>query len=255
MTIKRIFFITSIIVSIMAFYIVFIQIFGPGHFIKPPRNLHTAREVADFLASFGTWTVVASIIMMILQTMFTPVPLFLVAGANGYLFGIAWGIVITLLGAILGATVAFYLARFLARDYISRKLGDYYRHVQEMNESTGLKMLFLARLVPIIPSSIISYAAGLSKMSFLSFFLASIFGKLPEIVIYCALGHSLDKAESLAGKITLALVILTLILFSLGSRKSSKSRKPLFNSKAKSCKSYPGSAEKDGNKTTNSANN
>lgn len=156
---------------------------------------------------------------MIIQTIATPVPLFIVAGANGYIFGIAWGIIITLVGALLGSTVAFFMARFLARDYFSKRLAKYMPKVEEMSRQSGARVVFLARLIPILPSSVISYAAGLSKVSFKGFFLASVFGKLPEIIIYTALGHSLERAEGLITRVTVAIILLSLLIFSLHSKK------------------------------------
>jgi len=127
---------------------------------------NSSREMADWLLSFGHWAVLISIVVMIIQTIATPVPLFLVAGANGFIFGIAWGVVITLVGALLGSTVAFFMARFLARDFFTRRLSKYMPQVEEMSRKSGVRVVFLARLVPILPSSVISYAAGLSRMSF-----------------------------------------------------------------------------------------
>lgn len=172
-----------------------------------------SRELAEYLRSFGTRAVVVSILVMVVQTMFTPIPLFLVASANGYIFGLVWGSLVTLAGAMLGSTIAFYLARILARNYITSRLGRYMNNVQAMNQA-GPRVVFLARLVPFIPSSVISYAAGLSRMSFAGFFLASILGKLPEIIVYTALGHSLDRAESLLSKLTVVLLIISLVFFS-----------------------------------------
>ncbi|GBF35447.1 DedA family inner membrane protein YdjZ [Desulfocucumis palustris] len=209
---KKILIYFSFIILLLSISVVYYDLFG-RHPLGLRRMFNSTREMADYLISFGPWSVVASILMMILQTLFTPVPLFLVAGANGYIFGVAWGIVITMAGALLGSTVAFFLARFIARDFISKRLGKYREKVDQLSERSGMKVVFLARLVPVIPSSVISYAAGLSKMGFGSFFLASVFGKLPEIVIYNALGHSLDRADGLLAKVTIVIILLTLLLF------------------------------------------
>lgn len=189
---------------------------------------NNSREMADWLLSFGTWAVLISIVVMIIQTIATPVPLFLVAGANGFIFGIAWGIVITLVGALLGSTVAFFMARFLARDYFTKKLSKYMPQVEEMSKKSGVRVVFLARLVPILPSSVISYAAGLSRMKFRGFFLASVFGKLPEIIIYTALGHSLERAEGLLTKVTVLIVLISLLLISLQSKRVSNFCNSIF---------------------------
>lgn len=218
---KKLIFIISGIIVLISFAIVFYDLNGQ-HPLGLRKTFHSTREMADYLLSFGPWTVAISILVMILQTLFTPLPLFLVAGANGYIFGAAWGIVITMAGALIGSTVAFYLARFIARDYISRRMGKYMEKMDNLSQDSGLKVVFLARLVPVIPSSIVSYAAGLSKMGFGHFFIASVLGKLPEIVIYNALGHSLDRAEGLLTKVTIALVLLVLLVIPLLQKKRTK---------------------------------
>lgn len=187
--------------------------------IMAAGKFKSSREMADWLLSFGAWAVIISIVVMIIQTIATPVPLFLVAGANGFIFGIHWGIVTTLAGALLGATVAFFMARFLARDYFTRRLSRYMPQVEEMSKQSGAKVVFLARLVPILPSSIVSYAAGLSRVSFRGFFLASVFGKLPEIIIYTALGHSLERAGGILTRVTVIILVISLLYISLQSKK------------------------------------
>ncbi|MHB8158671.1 MAG: TVP38/TMEM64 family protein, partial [Desulfocucumaceae bacterium] len=122
---------------------------GSGNFLRL-GIFNNSQEMATWLLSFGAWAVIISISVMIIQTIATPLPLFLVAGANGFIFGVAWGIVITLVGALLGSTVAFFMARFLARDYISRRLSRYMPHVEEMSRKSGARFVFLARLVPIL---------------------------------------------------------------------------------------------------------
>ncbi|MCL5056431.1 MAG: TVP38/TMEM64 family protein [Actinobacteria bacterium] len=216
---KKLLFIISVAFVVLAIGAVIIDQARPESFLKL-GIFKNSQEIADWLLSFGAWAVIISIAVMIIQTIATPVPLFIVAGANGYIFGIAWGIVITLVGALLGSTVAFFMARFMARDYFSRRLAKYMPKVEEMSKTSGARVVFLARLVPILPSSIISYAAGLSKVSFRGFFVASVFGKLPEIVIYTALGHSLERAEGLITRVTVVIILLSLLIFSLHSKKT-----------------------------------
>ncbi len=183
-------------------------------------ELKNSKDFASWLKSFGPWAVLISIIVMVVQAIATPVPLFLVAGANGFIFGVSWGVLITMAGALLGSTIAFYLARFIARGHIDRYLSKYMPYIVNLSRGNSVKMIFLARLVPVLPSSVVSYAAGLSKVSFTGFFLASVFGKLPEIVIYTVLGHSLEQAEGLATKITVLLVLASLLFFSLQRKKT-----------------------------------
>ncbi|RYD06876.1 hypothetical protein N752_01745 [Desulforamulus aquiferis] len=101
--------------------------------------------------------------------------------------------------------------------------------VDLMSCHEGPWMVFMARLIPIIPSSIISYVAGLSRMNYRGFFVATAIGKLPEIIIYTALGHSFSQAEGLATRVTILIILLTLLLWPVISRriKSTTGNSPL----------------------------
>ena len=176
------------------------------------QQFSSPEDLAEYLRSFGAMTVFVSTFLMVLQTLFTPLPLFLLAGANGFIFGLWYGVLITLGGSLLGASMAFYLARGFGRGIISRCLKEAYMvKVDRMSHSQGPWMVFMARLVPVIPSSIISYVAGLSKMTFRGFFIATALGKFPEIVIYTALGHGFQQAEGLATQITILLIVLAIM--------------------------------------------
>lgn len=189
------------------------------------KHFTSPEHLAQYLRSFGAMTVFVSLLLMVLQTLFTPLPLFLLAGANGFIFGLWYGILITLTGSILGASIAFYLARGFGRGIVYRCLKQtYMAKVDKMSCSEGPWMVFMARLIPVIPSSIISYVAGLSKMAFRGFFIATAVGKLPEIVIYTALGHSFVQAEGMATKVTILLILLTLVAWPLISRRLKKNR-------------------------------
>ncbi|SHK02042.1 TVP38/TMEM64 family protein [Desulforamulus aeronauticus] len=180
-------------------------------------------QLAEYLRSFGAMTVLVCLFLMVLQTLFTPLPLFLLAATNGFIFGLWYGILITMTGSVLGASIAFYLARGFGRGLISRCLKQtYMTKVDQMSHQDGPWMVFMARLIPVIPSSIISYVAGLSKMTFKGFFIATAIGKLPEIVIYTALGHSFSQAEGMATKITLLIILVTVLAWPLFSRRFKK---------------------------------
>ncbi|CCO07278.1 TVP38/TMEM64 family protein [Desulforamulus hydrothermalis] len=193
------------------------------HFWGSSPLYSSPEQLADYLRSFGAMTVVISLLLMVLQTLFTPLPLFLLAGANGFIFGLWYGILITLTGSVIGSSIAFFLARGFGRGLVCRFVKEtQMSKVDRMSCHKGPWMVFMARLIPVIPSSIISYVAGLSKMTFRGFFIATAVGKLPEIIIYTALGHSFSVAEGMATKITLLLILLTLLAWPLISRKLKK---------------------------------
>lgn len=120
----------------------------------------------------------------------------------GVVFGVVWGSVYVLLGAIIGETCAFLLGRYLARDWISRKIEDnpvFSAFNQALNRE-GLKIIMLTRLSPIFPFSLLNYAFGVTGISFRDYLLGSI-GMIPMTVTYVYLG-SLAKDLASIGEAT-----------------------------------------------------
>ena len=87
--------------------------FAPGWFTLTPA------QVDAFVASWGMWSAVGAIVLMVLHS-FVPVPAEVIAVANGMMFGPWWGVAVTWTGAMLGAVSAFAASRWLGRPFICR---------------------------------------------------------------------------------------------------------------------------------------
>lgn len=149
-------------------------------------------SVKEYIRSFGIFAVVVSMLLMVLQSVAAPIPAFLITFANAAVFGWAWGAVISWTGAMLGAALCFGLSRLFGRDFVAKLTGKgALQSVDRFFVSHGAKSIFIARLLPFVPFDPISYAAGLTGMSFLSFFLATGLGQLPATIIYSYAGSTM----------------------------------------------------------------
>ncbi len=149
-------------------------------------------KIEETIRSWGAWGVLASIALMVLHS-FIPFPAELIAIANGMIFGIFWGIVITWIGAMLGALLAFALARLLGRPLIERIIA--HRHWQSVDDWAALeggRIVLLARLFPIIAFNLINYAAGLARLSWWTFTWATGIGILPLTILMVAMGDYIE---------------------------------------------------------------
>jgi uncharacterized membrane protein YdjX (TVP38/TMEM64 family) len=103
--------------------------------------------------------------------------------AGAVLFGAYEGTVYTWLAATMGAALAFWLARFLGRDFIGRltgKLDALDRYIREH----GFTGLFIIRLIPLFPFNGVNFACGLTGMRFRDYALATALGILPGTFVY-----------------------------------------------------------------------
>ncbi len=93
-------------------------------------------------------------------------------------------------GIMLGASLAFFIARWL-RDPIVKYFAPL-KKVHEFEKSISHKKKFLTLLTIRLFTNplfdIINFAAGLTRIKFSTFFLASLFGNIPTMFLFYYLG-------------------------------------------------------------------
>jgi uncharacterized membrane protein YdjX (TVP38/TMEM64 family) len=126
------------------------------------------------------------VLLLVAQAVLAPLPAPALAFAGGYLFGTFWGFVLTWLGALLGGVLCFAIARSLGREYVARstRLQGLDRRVEEH----GAVIVFVLRLIPVVSFDVISYAAGLTGISFGRFFAATALGMTPGTFVFVYVG-------------------------------------------------------------------
>lgn len=190
-----------LIPSVNATFHTIIKMFSSGDFTV----------VREFVASYGAYAAVVSFLLMIFQSVAAPLPAFLITFANANLFGWWKGAILSWSSAMAGAAVCFFIARILGRDVVEKltsKAG--LRQIDEFFEKHGRMSVLIARLLPFISFDIVSYAAGLTSMSFGSFFVATGIGQLPATIIYSYVGGMLTGGAKM-------FVTALLLLFSLSA--------------------------------------
>ena len=142
--------------------------------------------VRDFVASYGAYAAVISFLLMIFQSIAAPLPAFLLTFANANLFGWWQGAILSWTSAMAGAAACFYIARILGRD-VAEKLTSKsgLAQIDTFFERYGKNTILICRLLPFISFDIVSYAAGLTSMSFMSFFIATGIGRWRHVDRRC----------------------------------------------------------------------
>ncbi|MBC8161594.1 MAG: TVP38/TMEM64 family protein [Roseiflexaceae bacterium] len=171
-------------------------------------SVDSMTQVADYLRSFGIWTPMVSLLLMVAQTVVAPLPGSLIAAANGIVFGIWWGTLLSWVGGLMGASLAFGIARWLGRNAVTRLLGPAQLDAaNQFGQREGFWVVLVARLIPLVSFDLISYLVGLSTMSYRRFLLATAIGMLPGTFAWTALGHDLALAETSTWRISLIALI------------------------------------------------
>lgn len=145
--------------------------------------------VRSYILSFGILAPVISLALMMLQAIISPIPAFALSIANGLAFGAFWGAALTLAGRLLAATLCFYIARAVGKGAVEALVGGKAARRSEVwLENWGVEAVLLTRLIPFFSFDLVSYAAGLSRLRFRQFILATVIGEIPAAIIYSWVG-------------------------------------------------------------------
>src|SRR5213082_4217303 len=147
------------------------------------------KEALDWIGKLGPWGPVIFVGIYIVATVFFIPGSVLTLGA-GAVFGVGLGSVCVSISATLGATAAFLVGRYLARDAIARKIekNEKFAAIDRAVADEGWKIVFLTRLSPVFPFTLLNYAFGLTRVKLSHYVLASWLGMIPGTVMYVYLG-------------------------------------------------------------------
>jgi len=154
----------------------------------------------------GVWGPIAVIGSMITAILISPIPSAPIALAAGAIYGHIWGTIYVLTGAEIGAIAAFCLSRFLGYDFLKNWLGERMSRGLVGSQNFLMLSVFASRLMPFISFDIVSYAAGLTTLSFWRFAVATFAGIIPASFLLAHFGSELVTDET--NRILVAVAIL-----------------------------------------------
>ncbi|NJM96325.1 MAG: TVP38/TMEM64 family protein [Phormidesmis sp. RL_2_1] len=116
----------------------------------------------------------------------------------GFVFDVIKGSILVFIGAMLGATAAFLVGRFVARDWIAKKVegNSFFNALDNAIAEEGLKLIFLIRLSPAFPFNLLNYALGLTKVALKDYVLGTT-GIIPGTIMYVYLGSLIGDVAML----------------------------------------------------------
>ena len=134
------------------------------------------------------------ILVMAVSVLFAPIPNVPIFIAAGLAWGPILGSIYSMAGMMLGSVMAFYTARVLGRRYLARLVGrKMANRLDGLVDSFGGRVVFWARMMPVVNFGWISFVAGMTSIRFVPFFVASFLGMLLPTFVAVAAGDQLGK--------------------------------------------------------------
>ena len=147
---------------------------------------------ADGLGVFGP--VIFVVAGVALNCVFVPIPV--LAGAAGLVFGTAEGTAVGVLVVASSATVHLLIGRHLAGAGAAALFGRRGMAIAEFLERRGFWAVLYLRLIPGLPFNSLNYAAGLSRLRARHMFAGTGLGFAPRTFAYAAVGGSISNVGS-----------------------------------------------------------
>jgi len=125
---------------------------------------------------------------------------------GGILFGPFWGVIYTITSASIGACAAFLISRYIARDWVEKKLkSPRWRRLDQGVEKHGWKIVAFTRLIPLFPFNLLNYAFGLTKIKFIHYAITTFICMLPACIAFIVFSSSL--LDLIRGKVSPTFII------------------------------------------------
>lgn len=155
-------------------------------FVDTPP-LAKVREASD---SLGTWFPIVFFSVYVFLTLF-PIPRTIFTLSSGILFPTPIAIVVCLSATTLSGIIAFLVARHLGREWVHKHMQHpLWDSINERLERRGWLAVGSLRLIPIVPFSVLNYAAALTEVRLVPYACATVVGMIPGTVAVTLLGEA-----------------------------------------------------------------
>jgi uncharacterized membrane protein YdjX (TVP38/TMEM64 family) len=164
-------------------------------------------RVSAYLQGFGVWGPLVLALVQFLQVMIVIIPGHVFLIAAGYVYGFLPGFIMNLAYVVIASQLAFLLSRWAGRPLVERLIRqDILDRWYKIGQERGFAFFTIAFLLPVFPTDLMNFVAGLTGISATHFFAANVLGRLPSVIMLTLIGsHGLELS-------TLSWVIMGVIV-------------------------------------------
>jgi uncharacterized membrane protein YdjX (TVP38/TMEM64 family) len=155
-------------------------------------NLHGMRQEFRGLGFGGVMLLVGLVVSHAIVFF----PSEIINATAGFVYGFVPGLALVMGAWVISSLVAYMLGRTLARPLLQRIFGvRRFNRAQRAVEEGGVPLLLASRLIPVVPSALMSYVAGAAHVPVVRFVWTTVIGTLPITAAVTLLG---SRAQTLS---------------------------------------------------------
>lgn len=178
-------------------------------------------NLLNWLQQDSWMTRVSSFFLMAILAFIPAMPIPLVTGIIATTSSFPVALFISLGGTVFGSACMFYLCRYGFQRIALKQVQKWQRLAGFflLLERNGFLAVLIGRIIPIMPSAAINAIAGVTKIHFRSFLLATTIGKFPTMMAFTLAGAQFKNNPFLIG---MMVVLYALVIFLFGLKVKNK---------------------------------
>jgi uncharacterized membrane protein YdjX (TVP38/TMEM64 family) len=167
------------------------------------------RGSVHFIRSYGSYSMLVSFLLIVFINTVAVLPNIFILAANGVIFGVVEGTIISWLAESVGVILSFVLMRYFFHDVAHNVItrSNALKRIDEFSGKQGFRVMLVARCIPYVPSGLITALGAVSSITLADYALATFIGKLPSAWIEVTLGHDLLSYQDHMMRLTILFVI------------------------------------------------
>lgn len=155
--------------------------------------LGSATNLEEFVRKTGVWGPLIYILIQAAQVTLIPIPSTITVIAGMAIFSMVEVVIYSTVGMIIGSVIAFSLGRIFGVKLVVWLVGEKsFNRYQKIIKGRDKTMLFMMFLLPVFPDDLLCLLAGITTMSFGTFFAMQIISR-PIGICMSSLGGLMIK--------------------------------------------------------------
>jgi uncharacterized membrane protein YdjX (TVP38/TMEM64 family) len=122
------------------------------------------------------------------------IPITLLILITAIVFGPVLGSLYSIVGGMAGALATYAIGYFLGQDFVQKIAGAKWQRIEKRIGQTGIVAVATLRLLPVAPFTVVNIVAGAFKVPLWDYFLGSLLGLAPGILITNLFAHQFESA-------------------------------------------------------------
>ena len=156
------------------------------------------QRITGYVRQYGFWGPLVVVLIMVVQMFLIVVPSWLLMIIAILAYGPWWGGLLSVVAVAVASTVGYCIGRGLSEASLTMLIGrGAERKLEVTVNDYGSGAIVLFRLAPFLSNDAISFVAGMVRMGYIRFLLATLAGIIPLTILIAFFSQDIDRLKTI----------------------------------------------------------